>query len=449
MDPSMEPEPEDFMDSDADEGDVGNPEEEVGKDQDISGDGKLIKTVNIAGAGWEKPKTGAEVTVHYTGTLEDGSTFDSSRDRGEPFVFKLGEGQVIKGWDEGVKTMRKGERAILKCAPEYAYGVAGSPPKIPANATLSFDVELLSWTEWKDISSNKDQSVQKKILTEGSNWETPSFDTVATVTWKMSLEGETKVLEEKTNHSVTIGAEEVCDGLEKALESMKKTERALIKLKPSAAFGSAGEPLLSVPANASLVYDVTLVDFQMAPKSWDVKGDDKIEIARKRKEEGSELFKQVKVRRAQRKYKAGLEYINSDYDLSEEQKATCKELKVAFHLNLAACAIRSSDWKEVVEQSTKALELHPDNAKALLRRGRANNELNLWQEAKRDLNAVLAMEEAAELSDAKREMAKLQKKIKAQDAKDARLYSNMFDRMREMGSKQTTQKEPPSAEAKE
>jgi len=91
------------------------------------------------------PKAGSRVQVHYTGTLTDGTKFDSSRDRGKPFEFVLGQGQVIKGWDEGVAQMSIGQRAKLTCSPDYAYGSRGFPGLIPANSTLIFDVELLGF----------------------------------------------------------------------------------------------------------------------------------------------------------------------------------------------------------------------------------------------------------------------------------------------------------------
>ncbi|WP_254449331.1 FKBP-type peptidyl-prolyl cis-trans isomerase [Anabaena sp. UHCC 0253] len=102
-----------------------------------------LKYVELVEGTGDTPKSGQTVEVHYVGTLEDGTKFDSSRDRGQPFSFKIGIGQVIKGWDEGLSTMKVGGRRQLIIPSELGYGARGAGGVIPPYSTLLFDVELL------------------------------------------------------------------------------------------------------------------------------------------------------------------------------------------------------------------------------------------------------------------------------------------------------------------
>jgi FKBP-type peptidyl-prolyl cis-trans isomerase len=88
-------------------------------------------------------KIGDSVVMHYKGSLQDGTVFDSSYDRGQPFETQIGVGEVIKGWDQGVPGMKVGGQRLLVIPPNLGYGESGSPPKIPPNATLFFEVELI------------------------------------------------------------------------------------------------------------------------------------------------------------------------------------------------------------------------------------------------------------------------------------------------------------------
>lgn len=120
----------------------------------LTKDEGLVKTILKEGKGDPIPAN-MFVTVHYTGKLEDGKVFDSSFNRNQPFTFQVGKRNVILGWDIGVQSMKVGERAILKCAPDYAYGRNGAGSVIPPNATLYFEVEVLEFSARGDNNDEK------------------------------------------------------------------------------------------------------------------------------------------------------------------------------------------------------------------------------------------------------------------------------------------------------
>lgn len=247
------PPPEEMMnDEEMDFADDVAPALKVGEEKEIDKQG-LKKKLLKEGEGWDTPENGDEVEVHYTGTLLDGTKFDSSVDRGTPFKFTLGQGQVIKGWDIGIKTMKKGEKAIFTIPPELAYGETGSPPTIPPNATLQFEVELLSWVSVKDIC--KDGGIFKKILVEGEKWENPKDPDEVLVKYEARLEDGTLVAK-ADGVEFTVSEGHFCPALSKAVKTMKKGEKAVLTVKPQYGFGEHGKPASgdegAVPPNATL-----------------------------------------------------------------------------------------------------------------------------------------------------------------------------------------------------
>mmetsp|Transcript_82617 Transcript_82617/g.96610 ORF Transcript_82617/g.96610 Transcript_82617/m.96610 type:complete len:466 (+) Transcript_82617:49-1446(+) len=157
----------------------------------VTPDGKVTKVVLREGTG-DFPKKGQKVDVHYVGTLTDGKKFDSSRDRDEPFSFTLGKGEVIKGWDVGVASMKKGELSKFTIDPEYGYGKQGAGGSIPPNATLIFEVEFLEAhdkpkTKW-DYSEEERIELAKKFKAEGNEFWKNKNSTEAVKKWEQALD---------------------------------------------------------------------------------------------------------------------------------------------------------------------------------------------------------------------------------------------------------------------
>mmetsp|Transcript_44198 Transcript_44198/g.104632 ORF Transcript_44198/g.104632 Transcript_44198/m.104632 type:complete len:573 (+) Transcript_44198:90-1808(+) len=253
MDPALEPDMDDDEEDDDDEPDLdGDLPEGIQKE--------IVKEAPVDA--WQRPKAGDDVNVHYVGTLaSDGSEFDSSRARGQPFTFCLGRGQVIKGWDKGVATMKKGEIAKFTLAPEFAYGEAGSPPKIPADATLVFEVELLSWTSKDDLF--QDGGVIKCKMQDGQGWQKPKMTGEVRMSLKVTDKKDGAVVEEKTSFEYVLGSGalgKLGKPVDKALEGMKRHEVSKLIMTPEYA-GEDRPDGAEVEINLESIYDVKDVSF--------------------------------------------------------------------------------------------------------------------------------------------------------------------------------------------
>ncbi|XP_031103214.1 peptidyl-prolyl cis-trans isomerase FKBP65-like isoform X2 [Ipomoea triloba] len=251
------------------------PEKEIGNEG-------LKKKILQKGNSWQTPLPGDEVHVHYSGKLHgNGEYFDSSRKKGTPFTFKLGQGEVIKGWDIGIATMRKGERALYTIPPCLGYGKAGSPPIIPPDSTLVFDIEMVSWKSIRDVAG--DGGILKKIVREGEGWATPRDADQVLVKYTMRTENKEDVVSE-SNDGVEFSLTEgfLCPAMSKAVKTMRKGEIADISVKPFYGFGAltnentntnTNSIIGSIPPTSNLSIHLELVSWKSVT---DVMGDKKV-----------------------------------------------------------------------------------------------------------------------------------------------------------------------------
>uniref|UniRef100_A0A1B6LHD6 peptidylprolyl isomerase n=1 Tax=Graphocephala atropunctata TaxID=36148 RepID=A0A1B6LHD6_9HEMI len=394
---------------------------------DISptGDGGVLKEVLKQGEGEYTPNSGCKVYVHYTGTLTDGTVFDSSRDRGEPFEFNLGKGQVIKAWDIGVATMKRGEVAMLTCKSEYAYGKSGSPPKIPPDSTLYFEVEMIDWQK-EDLSPKKDGGVLRNILQPGEGHATPNDGSMVDVHLVCELNG--KVVEERdVTFNLGEGTEaDIPQGVEKALEKFKLKEKSQLEVKAKYAWGKEGRPELQIPPNSDLIYTITLNNFEKLKETWALDSDGKLEQGKFFKEKGTNYFKSNKLQLALKMYKKAIEYLEFDSGFVEEGEKERKALLISNHLNCALCLLKLQDYTEAKDQCNKALELEPTNDKGLFRRGQANLALGEPEIAKVDFEIVLKQDPSNKA--AAQHVAVCNQRMKEQKAKEKQIYANMFEK---------------------
>lgn len=241
----------------------------------------LEYTIKVKGTG-KKPQIGDKVVVHYTGKLTNDTVFDSSVKRGQPFTFKLGAGQVIKGWDEAFQLLQVGDKATIKFGPELGYG-ANAQGAIPANSILIFDVELIDVIEgmkpWvvKGKDTLKTASGLKYFIIQSNN----SGDKVAVGT-KVTFHYSSFLKDGKMFDSsvergapltVKVGQAQLFPGLDEGIQLLHKGEKAKFIIPYQLAFGEKGQPP-TIPAKADVIFDIEVLDVQklIVPVLFDITG---------------------------------------------------------------------------------------------------------------------------------------------------------------------------------
>ncbi len=256
--------------------------------QAVQGDEEIITTesglqyVIIEEGTGERPEPGAIVQVHYTGTLEDGTKFDSSLDRGQPFEFPLGWRQVIAGWDEGIALMREGGKARFIIPSELGYGSRGSGAVIPPDATLIFEVELLSFTPGPpppppppkaptEVAEEDYTTTDSGLMYhdfEVGDGPSPEAGQTVSVHYTGWLEDGTMFdssLLRGEPINFPVGQGNVIPGWDEGVLSMSVGGKRQLVIPSELAYGERGAGQGAIPPNATLIFEVELVDVLPAP----------------------------------------------------------------------------------------------------------------------------------------------------------------------------------------
>lgn len=233
--------------------------------------GLKVKLLNKVDKDQPKAEAGDTVLVHYTGTFTDGKKFDSSYDRNEPIKFPLGKGYVIKGWDEGIAMLKKGEKATFTIPPDLGYGAMQRGP-IPANSTLIFEVELVDiipgpkydFYKVDGLPVQTTASGLQYVVVEPGTGESPKAGQSVSVHYTgffIDKQVFDSSVPRKQPFTFNLGKGMVIAGWDEGVALMKKGAKYRFIIPYNLAYGEGGRPPV-IPAKSTLVFDVELLDFK-------------------------------------------------------------------------------------------------------------------------------------------------------------------------------------------
>ncbi|KAL9450206.1 hypothetical protein AB3S75_012022 [Citrus x aurantiifolia] len=316
----------------------------VGEERELGNSG-IKKELLKNGVGWDTPEFGDEVTIHYVGTLLDGTKFDSTRDRYDPLTFKLGTGQVATGLDNGIITMKKRECAVFTFTlpSELRFGVEGRD-SLPPNSVVQFEVELVSWITVVDLS--KDGGIVKKILEKGERDASPGDLDEVLVKYQVMLGDGTMVAKTPEGVEFYLKDGHFCPVLSKAILTMKKGEKVKLVIQPQYAFGEerrdACDGFGTIPPNSALDFNLELPSFKHVV---DVTGDSKVVKKILKEGEGTSADEGATVTIS---YIARLEdgtvFEKKGYDGEQPLEFITDEEQVIAGLDRVAATMKKGEW---------------------------------------------------------------------------------------------------------
>ncbi|KAH9675196.1 peptidylprolyl isomerase [Citrus sinensis] len=409
--------------------------------RDITGDGGILKKIIKEGEGWATPRDNDEVLVKYEARLQNGALVSESN---EGVEFRVFDGHLCPAISKAVKTMRRGEKAELAVKfslfadimnqsrvhfifvdgiENDGYEATNIEGGVSSFSNLTIQLELLSWKSVVDVTG--DQKVLKKIKKAGQGFDRPN-EVIYIGRLEDGTVFETRGSNEEPFEFTTL-EENVNEGLERAIMTMKKEEQATVTI--SAEYLCSHEVSELVSADSVLHYEVTLIDFTKEKPFWKMDTHEKIEACERKKHDGNLLFRAGKYWRASKKYEKAIlgqqqklqaaKIIEFHHSFTDDEKHQANGLRLSCYLNNAACKLKLEDYSETSSLCTKVLELEPLNVKALYRRSQAHLKTSELEKAEADIKRALTIDPNnrvvklvyMELKDKQREYAKYQAEI--------------------------------------
>lgn len=372
---------------------------QIDEEKDLSPykDGGVVKIVKQQGVGNDFPNEGDKVTLRYIAyngeVMAPEYIFDSSERDGKDFVYEVCRGRVIRGFELAVMSMRPQERAIIKLKPEYAFGRAGAPPKVPRDTPVIFDTFIKS-VECPELSGRKDGSILKKTLERGKGWTQPNEGCMVKIYIK-GMFGDTVFQDREVIFPFGEGPSrdyQVPKFVEELLDYWKMGERARLSLKSEFAFGAEGNRELGIPPNTDLVYDIKMIHFERVKDIWEMNNSEKMDQCDAFKEKGNFYFKREEYALALKFYERMLDYVEYDLCMHGEEEKRRHRIMVNGYLNKANVCLKLGKNLEARRMCDKVIDFDNTNVKAYFRRGQSYLATKDWLPAKADFDQVVQLE---------------------------------------------------------